>query len=180
MPILNNKWAHHYLGLAYKTASLSKDPSTKVGAVIVGKRKEVRSTGYNGFPRGIEDRAIRFASREEKLLYTIHAEANSLYNALLTGVSVEGSIIVTTHFPCTECAKAIIQCGITEVISDMPSSDYLDRWEQSIRHANSLFMEAGVSCAFFSYFRGLESGSFVDVSTVLTDRQSSRGWREHG
>ena len=106
----NRKWDARYLKIAKDVSEWSKDPSTKVGAVIVGDKHQIVSQGYNGFPRGFKDSLDRLENKPVKYQYTIHAEANALYNALYNGSCVNGSTIYVHGLPCCiECAKAIIQ-----------------------------------------------------------------------
>ena len=105
------KWDKRFLEIAHQVATWSKDPSTKVGAIIVGDKLQIVSQGYNGFPRNIEDKEERLNIRELKYKFTIHAEANAIYNALYNGSSVQYcTLYCVSLFPCSECAKAIIQC----------------------------------------------------------------------
>lgn len=139
-------WNQRYLNIAKQIASWSKDPSTKVGAVIVGDKNQIISQGYNGFPRGFKDSLDRLYNRETKYKFTIHAEANALYNALYNGVSVNGTTIYVHGLPvCVECAKAIIQSGIKRVVYDsLPK----ENWKQSNEDALKLFSEAGVEVVY--------------------------------
>jgi len=87
------EWDQRFLDLAKQISTWSKDPSKKVGAVAVGKNKEILAQGYNGFPRGINDSFTRLHDREEKYKYIVHAEMNVIYNACHNGVSLHGSTI---------------------------------------------------------------------------------------
>ncbi len=113
------KWDEYFMGIALLSAKRSKDPSTQVGACIVDSRNNrILSVGYNGFPVGCSDDDFPW-DREGDMLctkypYVVHAELNAILNN--RGVSFEGSKIYTALFPCNECAKAIIQSGIREVI----------------------------------------------------------------
>ena len=139
-------WDKRFLKIAEEVSRWSKDPSTKVGAVIVGDKHQIVSQGYNGFPRGFQDSLERLENKEVKYMYTIHAEANALYNALYNGVCVDGCTIYVHGLPCcVECAKAIVQSGIKRVVYDTQSSD---RWRQSTEHAFSFFKEAGVEVQY--------------------------------
>jgi dCMP deaminase len=96
-----NKWDTRFLDLAALVASWSKDPSTKVGAVIVRPDRTVASLGYNGFPRGVADTESRYEDRETKYQLVVHAEANAIISA---GESVKGMTMYGTLFPCCDCA----------------------------------------------------------------------------
>ena len=121
-------WDATFLGLAERFARRSKDPSTKVGCVIVGPDREVRSMGYNGLPRGVEDLAERM-ERPAKYLWTSHAEENAVAQAARIGVSLKECTAYVTHFPCARCARAMIQAGIIAVkfgngTTNMPSDEF--------------------------------------------------------
>jgi len=137
-------WGNRYTCLAKEISTWSKDPSTQVGAVVIGNNGEVLSQGYNGFPRGIKDTAARLKDRERKYNLVVHAEMNAIYNAGLNGVSLKGSTLYVYGLPvCNECAKGIIQVGIDKVIATRPA-DYNKKWDDSIKDAKALFKEAEV------------------------------------
>jgi dCMP deaminase len=106
------------MGVALLAAQRSKDPSTQVGACIVDSEKRILSTGYNGFPHGCSDDEFPWnrdeSLGETKYQFVVHAELNAILNA--SGKSLAGSTLYVGLFPCNECAKAIIQAGIKEVI----------------------------------------------------------------
>ena len=140
------KWRARFLDLAKEVASWSKDPSSQVGAVIVRPDRTVASIGFNGFPRGVEDSREAIANRDTKLLRMIHAELNAILSAK---ESLAGySIFVWPFQPCSNCAAAIIQAGITEVYC--PYNDHLahDRWRESFKEALQMLDEAGVTTIF--------------------------------
>jgi len=139
-----NKWDQRYLALAKEVSTWSKDPSTQVGAVTVGSKKEVLSQGFNGFPRGIRDSDERYNDRETKYKLVVHAEMNAIYNATYSGTSLDGATLYVYGLPiCSECAKGIIQVGIDKVIATRPA-DYNEKWDDSIKDAKALFKEAEV------------------------------------
>ena len=111
-------WDQYFMGIAMMSAERSKDPSTQVGACIVDKNNRILSMGYNGMPAGCDDDAMPWGKvgnpLDNKYFYVCHAELNSILN--YSGGSLRGARIYTTLFPCNECAKAIIQSGIKEVI----------------------------------------------------------------
>lgn len=138
-----NKWDVRYLELARHISTWSSDPSRKVGAVAIGSKKQVLSQGFNGFCRGFDDSKERYANRELKLKFIVHAEANVIYNAAHSGVNLDGSTLYVWGCPiCHECAKAIIQCGIRRVV--MPSMETPKSWVDSVAFGQELFAEAGV------------------------------------
>lgn len=131
-------WDKRFLDLAEHVAQWSKDPRTKVGAVIADEKKRVVSIGYNGFPRGVDDTPDRYEDRPTKHLFVAHAERNALDNAPLM---VDGCTLYVPLVPCNECAKSIIQKGIARVVSYTPERDGAGfNWHITI----SMFVEAGV------------------------------------
>jgi Deoxycytidylate deaminase len=138
-----DKWDERYLSLAKEVATWSKDPSTQVGAVTVGSKKEVLSQGFNGFPRGIHDTDERYNHRETKYKFVVHAEMNAIYNATYSGTSLDGATLYVHGLPiCSECAKGIIQVGIKKVVIE--KSKELDNWNESVQLSKEMFNEAGV------------------------------------
>lgn len=111
-------WDEYFMGVAMLAAKRSKDPSTQVGACIVDDDNRILSTGYNGFPYGCSDDEYPWAREGEandtKYPYVVHAELNAILNN--RGKNLVGARIYVALFPCNECAKAIIQSGIREVI----------------------------------------------------------------
>ena len=137
-------WGDKYTHLAKEISTWSKDPSTKVGAVVIGEHGQLLSQGYNGFPRGIKDSEERLNNRERKYELVVHAEMNAIYNASLNGVSLKDSTLYVYGLPiCNECAKGIIQVGIKKVVAMRPKK-YNIAWEESINNARNLFSEADV------------------------------------
>lgn len=126
-------WDDYFMGVALLAAQRSKDPSTQVGACIVDETNRILSTGYNGFPKGCSDDDFPWNRNadegETKYPFVVHAELNAILNN--RGKSLADSKIYVALFPCHECAKAIIQAGITEVI-------YLsDKYKDTVSDANS-------------------------------------------
>lgn len=143
MKITMTKWHNRWLELAGSIAQWSKDPSTKVGAVLFTPENTPVAFGYNGLPRGLEDSDSRLQNRELKYKLTVHAEANALMNALRSGAAVSGNCLAVTTVPCPNCAAMIIQAGIKQVIFNSPTEDYISRWD--IETPLMMFKEAGVS-----------------------------------
>lgn len=141
--IINNKWSARYLAIAESVAKWSKDPSTKVGAVVIGSKGQILSQGFNGFPRGIDDRPERYNNKETKYELVVHAEMNAIYNATYNGVSLDGStMFVSGLLVCHECAKAIIQVGVTRVVAQC--EEIKPNWQNSIDITKGLFEEASI------------------------------------
>ena len=111
-------WDEYFMGVAMLAARRSKDPSTQVGACIVSQDNIIISTGYNGMPKGCSDDEFPWERSgeegETKYPYVVHAELNAVLNA--NGRDLRGSKLYVALFPCNECAKAIIQCGIREIV----------------------------------------------------------------
>ena len=111
-------WDDYFMGVALLAAERSKDPNTQVGECIVDDQNRILSTGYNGFPLGCSDDDFPWSREgdqtETKYPYVVHAELNAILNS--RGKSLSGSKLYVALFPCNECAKAIIQSGISEVI----------------------------------------------------------------
>lgn len=147
---MSKKWDIRYLELAKHVSSWSKDPSSQIGAVAVGEFGQILSTGYNGFPRGIEDSHDRLHNREEKYKHVIHAEMNVIYNASLTGISLRGATLYVYGLPiCSNCALGIIQAGInTIVIPRVIASLQTSRWLESWKQSKALFDEAGIEVIY--------------------------------
>lgn len=136
-----DKWDGFYLGMAQYIATASKDPSTKVGAVIVRPNNTVISVGYNGFPRGMSDAPELYEDRETKYSRIVHAEMNAILNA---HGPVDGCTLYCTFIPCDRCAVFVVQAGITRVVSPEPSPELAERWGPSLAATRAIFQEAGV------------------------------------
>jgi dCMP deaminase len=139
-----------FMRMVYLTATKSKDPSSKIGAVIV-KDNRVISTGYNGFPIGVMDSLERYEVREIKYKFVVHAEHNSILTAARFGISTHGSTIYTNGLPCNNCMKSIIQSGINEIVihslwPDMKHSD----WEESSKISKMMMEESGLKLRIFN------------------------------
>jgi len=135
-----SKWDRRFIELASHISYWSKDPSTKVGSVIVNEKNHILSVGYNGFPSGVEDSPLRYSDRDTKLKYVCHAERNALDNA---HSDVSNCTLYATLMPCNECAKSIIQRGIKRVVCYVPdpSRDGASfNWDVT----KSMFEEAGI------------------------------------
>ena len=139
-------WNKKFLETAFLVGSWSKDRSKKVGAVIVNDRTII-ATGYNGFPIGIDDNIEERHLRPAKYQFTEHAERNAIYLAARNGVKTAGGKMYCSWYPCVECARAIIQSGIKELISEEPDFND-DRWGESFRLTREMFAEADVLVTF--------------------------------
>jgi dCMP deaminase len=150
---MSEKWDRHFLGMALYHARLSKDPSTRVGSIIVGPDREILSAGFNGFPRGVADTHERLHDRATKLQLVVHAEMNALLAAARTGMRLKGcklylaatdsSGMVWGGPPCTRCTVEIIQVGITEIVS-YPIKSAPSKWHADLVTARALIEEVGI------------------------------------
>jgi dCMP deaminase len=139
-----------YMAVTAAIGSLSKDQSTKVGALIIGKGGEFIASGWNGAPRGCaadEPGDIR-GERPEKYFWFSHAESNAITNAARVGTPLAGGTIVVTHFPCMDCARAIVQAGLVKVVTNIPEAGFSERWEEHISRSLRLFDECGVEIEY--------------------------------
>lgn len=135
-----------FIDTAKAVARLSKDPSTKVGAVVLDADNNILSTGYNGFPRGVNDTEARYNNRDTKLLFVAHAEANAIAQAARVGARLLGStMVLTALYPCSNCAKLIIQAGIKKVYAPVMSPEVCNNhWFAEKTLSETMFEEAGV------------------------------------
>jgi dCMP deaminase len=153
-------WNQRFFLLAKHVSEWSRDPSTRVGCVIVGTSNEIRAIGYNGLPRSIEDSPSRL-ERPQKYAWVEHAERNAIYAAARAGVPLEGCRMYVSWFPCIDCARAIVQVGITHIFGIEP--DWVSEpWGPQFRTSKTLLEEAGVAVSFIN-----------DVGIAASQRQSS-------
>ena len=141
-------WNDRWIELAFYFAKWSKDTSRKVGAVIVSDDKRLLSIGYNGMPSGVNYDQVARSKRPEKYFWYEHAERNAIYNAGRYGVSLIGSNMYCTLFPCAGCTRAIIQAGIKTLYAPKPNfkdEKYGQEWRASVQMLN----EAGVAYTQF-------------------------------
>lgn len=140
---MSQKWDRRFLELARHIAGWSKDPSTQVGCVVVGPDREIRSTGFNGLPRGIEDSAERLGNRQLKYPLICHAEENAIMHAARIGLALKGCTAYVTWPPCTRCARSLIQAGVHEIV--YPGAiEIPERWREDFEMSTTMFQEAGV------------------------------------
>ena len=149
----------------YLVASQSKDPRTKIGAVII-EDNDIISTGYNGFPRGILDLEERYNNREIKTQFVKHAESNAILNAARKGSSTRNSILFTQGIPCNECMKDIIQAGIKKIVchKQWPNLFSSEKWVQSINISKILMLEADIELVWL--YKVLNIDGFLDNNVI--------------
>lgn len=139
-------WDRFFLDMAAHVATASRDPSTKVGCILVDDRRRLIGMGYNGFPRGVEDWPERYEDRPTKYLMVQHAEANAVLQS--PSAFLEGSTAYVTHPPCANCAGILIQAGIRRVVTTLPDFDLAVRFKDSWNAADTMFKEVGIELTF--------------------------------
>jgi len=139
------KWHNRFLDLASHVAQWSKDPSTKVGCVIVNDDRQVVGMGYNGFPRGVADGKDRYEDRSIKYPMVVHAEANAILNAV---GSTRDCFAYVTHPPCAGCMGLLIQAGVRSIITHRPDEGLAERFRESFAITDTMAREARVPVTF--------------------------------
>ena len=138
---MDSKWRNRFMAIAKEIASWSKDPSTKVGCVIIDGNKKVVSMGYNGFPRGVNDSSDLYADREAKYLKVVHAEINAIISAK---TDLSGMTAVVTHEPCSNCMAALIQAGIGSIVTQPTPSALRERFKLSFEQSDRMRADVGL------------------------------------
>lgn len=139
-----DKWDYRFWSMAKLVATFAKDKGRKVGAVIINEDKRVLSVGFNGMPQGINDEIESRHQRPEKYFWTEHAERNCIYSASRLGVSLINTSMYVTLFPCSGCARAIIQTGIKHIYTkkpNFPDETYGEEWVVSLEMLNEANVE---------------------------------------
>lgn len=143
MHITHDKWDKRFIELAKHISEWSKDPSTKVGAVITDGSNRIISLGFNGFPQNVEDNPDHLANRELKLDLTIHAEMNAI---LFANQDLTNCTLYTYPLPpCIRCAVHVIQSGIKRVVSIQNDNS---KWKESCDRAAQVMKDAGIDVVF--------------------------------
>ena len=137
-------WDQRFLNVAKHISEWSKDPSTKVGCVVVGPDHEIRSTGFNGLPRGIEDNDERLNNREIKYPLICHAEENAIMHAARIGISLKDCTAYVTWPPCTRCARSLIQAGVSTIIYPK-DIEIPERWMEDFNLSLNMLKEAKIN-----------------------------------
>lgn len=153
-------WDDTFIDLCLTISKRSKDQSTRVGCVIVGPNKEPRAMGYNGIPRNCNDDLPHRHIRPHKYFYMEHGERNAIYNAARSGVSIDGCSLYVLGPPCADCARAIIQSGIKEVIcaSLKAPINYKENCEASLE----MLLEAGILVRLPNTHFGIDKWEFAN------------------
>ena len=146
-----NKWQKRFLDMAEGIGNWSKDRSTKVGCVIVDDNRVILATGYNGFPRGINDDVDERHDRPAKYQWTEHAERNAIYSAARNGIKLDGSTMFVPWLPCIDCMRGIVQSGIKTVVTKkLDDGDAKAvRWAESHKFSLALIEESDVELIWF-------------------------------
>ena len=142
-----NKWDKRFMDQAISISNWSKDTNKKTGAIIVDADRTIISTGYNGQPRGCDDSVESRFESPEKYLYTEHSERNAIFHAAKHGIPLKGCTIYATYFPCADCARAIIQSGITKVFAPTPDVTH-HKWGEHFKASLVMLKEANIELNF--------------------------------
>ena len=143
-------WDEYFINIAEQVKLKSKDIKTQIGVVLVGKDNEIVSTGYNSFPRGINDDMDERQERPEKYFWFEHAERNAIYNAARIGVSTLGTTMyMTCDISCADCARGIISAGITKVVFRRSTKPWNIIWQESSKRSIQMFKESGVVVEYY-------------------------------
>lgn len=144
-------WNEYFRGIAHQVKLKSKDIRTQIGAVIVGSDNEIVSTGYNSFPRGINDSVDVRQVRPEKYYWFEHAERNAIYNAARIGVSTKDcTMYLTCGIPCADCCRGIINAGISKIVLEGDGHGAVGtKWDESAKRSLQMFDEAGVIVEYY-------------------------------
>lgn len=145
------QWIDYFREIAQTVSKKSKDNKTHIGAVIVGKDNEIVSTGYNSFPRGLNDNIPERQERPEKYHWFEHAERNAIYNAARIGVSTNNCSLYLSHwFPCVECTRAIINSGITTLYCEpLDEKSANVNYNESFKRSIQMLNEAKVNIIYY-------------------------------
>jgi dCMP deaminase len=141
-----SNWDNYFLKLVYQVAEKSKDPKTKIGAILVNPDKSVISMGFNGPPMGVWDIPQRL-DRPEKYFFFEHAERNAIFLAAKNGIKTNGSVLYTQGIPCCDCARGVIQSGVCCVVIHKLwpyTPAYESNWTEGIKRSIAMFEEACV------------------------------------
>jgi dCMP deaminase len=143
-------WDEYFINIAEQVKLKSKDKRTQIGVVVVGKDNEIVSTGYNSFPRGIDDNISDRQERPEKYFWFEHAERNAIYNAARIGVSTLGTTMyMTCGMSCSDCARAIINSGVSKIVLRKGKGAKGNKWNESAKRSMKMFEEAGVIVEYY-------------------------------
>jgi dCMP deaminase len=150
------EWDEWFMRMVYLTSEKSKDPSTKIGSILVRDNRPL-SNGYNGFPIGVRDYKKRYDDRHIKLKFVVHSELNAILSAGKNGESTLNTILYTQSHPCNECAKSIINSGIREIIIHGQYPEMSGpTWKESVNISKIMLTEANIKVRIFNKLLGIE------------------------
>lgn len=154
-----------FMKQVYLIAEKSKDPSTKIGALLV-KDNRIISTGYNGFPINVKDLPDRYNDREIKYKFIVHGEDNAVLSAARFGISTIGSTLYTQTIPCNDCTKSVIQGGVTNIVlhSNWPIMNH-SKWKESVEFSLKMLNEANIKIKYLN--------AKLDVSAYINGKKYS-------
>lgn len=142
---MKEKWHKRFLKVVNEVASWSKDRNSKMGSMIMTPDRIPRSYGYNGFPRNIDDDVDERHGRPQKYKYFEHSERNAIYNCAREGTPTKGCYMYIAYAPCSDCARGIIQAGITKIFIPKDAKiDNTSKWEEDWKYSKEMLDEAGV------------------------------------
>jgi dCMP deaminase len=155
-------WSEYFRKIAHTVKLKSKDKTTQIGAVIVGSNNEIRSTGYNSFPRGIEDFREERQERPEKYYWMEHAERNAIINAARIGVSTDRcTLFLTCDIPCVDCTRAIINSGIKVIFCERDQGASGEHWDGHRERSIQMLKEAHRTVWYYG-----EQKPFIDIGEL--------------
>lgn len=166
------KWDRRFIDLMNVVGSWSKDPSTKVGAVIVRPDLTVAAVGYNGFPRGMSDDADLYADRPTKYSRIVHGEMNAILNA---HGSVKDCTLYVPFPPCDRCAVHVVQAGIARVVYVEPTEDIKTRWSEAFEQTAAIFADAGMEVSVLPLVSAASDRVNITIEMPTTNGQKIVG-----
>lgn len=144
-------WDDYFRAIAHVVKLKSKDINTQIGSVIVRPDHSIMSTGYNSFPRGINDDCEERQDQPEKYYWLEHAERNGIFNAARIGVSTDGcTMYLSCGTPCADCARAIIQAGIVRIVLEHGLGAKGEHWKEHEKRSLQMFKEADVQIDYYA------------------------------
>lgn len=158
-------WTEYFRQIAQTVKLKSKDKNTQIGAIIVGSNSEIRSTGYNSFPRNIDDFRNERQERPEKYFWFSHAETNALINAARIGVSTNNCVMyLTCDIPCVDCTRNIINAGIKVIYCEKGQGAQGDHWHEHTKRSLQMITEAGLTVWYYG-----EDRPFINMGDMRYD-----------
>lgn len=168
------KWDYRFLGISKEISGWSKDPSTKVGAIAVNESRRIVAQGYNGFPSGCNDEKCKLDDRLSKYEWTIHAEANTIYNACNSGTNLLHSTVhIFGMYPCPECVKAMSQVKVARIVFQIGRSDNLVKWKNDFDLSRVMMHDLGIGFSHYQDLTELKKG-LSDYQKKMSPTQIAR------